>query len=101
MSFWHIFLELDFIAIGVGIAIAGYCIGTGLHSSEKTLIDQLNEENEDELVNEDELEMFLGIPKADTKVLVKEYPDVPYIRLNGNVYFNKKNLRKWFMDYKK
>ena len=64
-------LEIELIALAIGIAAAGYFIGDGLKNFKnpqaKSLMDSLDEEDEHELMNENNVHYFMGISKEDAK----------------------------------
>ena len=95
-------MYLDYIWIGLGIAIAGYFIGEGLknfgNSDAKNLFESLKSADEYELIKENEVHDVIGISKEDAKMLIKDHPDIPHIMINGHVYYPKKKLREWLMN---
>ncbi|PWA12187.1 DNA-binding protein [Pueribacillus theae] len=95
-------MELDFLWIGIGMAIAGYFIGDGLKNfknpNAKNLIDSFDEDEELELIKENEVHYFLGIAKEDVQSLIQEYPNIPHITINGKIYFQKSQLREWLLN---
>ena len=92
---------MDFIAFGIGIAVAGYCIGDGLKNinnpSVKNVFESLDEDDEHELIKESAVHYFIGVSKEDAKQLIKEHSDIPHILLNGKIYFPKSKLREWLL----
>ncbi len=95
-------MELDFFWLAIGLATFGYFIGDGLKNfknpSAKGFLDSLDEEDEHELLKESDIHYFAGISKEDTTKLIEEYPDIPHIQLNGQVYYPKAQLRKWLKN---
>lgn len=93
---------MELIWVGIGIAVAGYFIGEGLKNFKnpnyKSIIEDLNEDDGYELIKENEVHYFIGISKEDAKRLIQEYPEIPHVKLNDNVYYPKEKLRKWLMD---
>ena len=92
---------MDFIVLGIGIAVAGYCIGDGLKNfnnpSAKNVIESLDEDDEHELIKESAVHHYIGVSKEDAKQLIKEHSDIPHILLNGKVYFPKSKLHQWLL----
>lgn len=94
-------MEFDLIFVGLGIAAAGYFIGNGLKNfknpdGKNAFSDLLNDDEDDnELIKESHVHYFMGISKEDVKHLTKEYPDIPHIIINGQVYFPKARLSEW------
>jgi len=92
---------VEFIILAVGIAAAGYFIGDGLKNFKNpgatTLVDQLAEDDNHELIKESSVHHYIGVSKEDAKQLIKEHADIPHISLNGKVYFPKAKLREWLM----
>jgi len=92
-------LELMWIAFG--LVGAAYFIGEGLknfrHPNENSLTSIFEENDDHELINEKDLHHFIGTSKDDAKALLKEYPNVPHFKLNGSIYFPKKQLREWLL----
>ena len=97
-------MEWYVISIAIGIAAAGYFIGDGLKNfknpAEKSLIDSMIGENDDEheLIKESDVHYFMGLSKEDTKSLIQEHSDIPYIVINNKVYYPKAKLRKWLLN---
>ncbi|MGE7919028.1 DNA-binding protein [Viridibacillus sp. NPDC093762] len=89
----------DFIWLGCCILLAGYLIGNGLKNfgnpNAKSLLDILNDEEEFELVAAKELHVFLNVPKEATSNFISEHPEVPYIEMNGHIFFQKKKISEW------
>lgn len=94
-------MELDFIWLAIGLAAFGYFIGDGLKNfknpSSKSFLESLDEEDEHELIKESEVHYFAGVSKEDAKKLIEEHPDIPHIKLNGQVYYPKAKLRDWLL----
>lgn len=95
-------MELDFIWLALGIAVAGYCIGDGLKNFKnpeaKNIMDSFNEDDEHELIKERDVHYFIGISKEDARSLIQEHPDIPHIMINNSVYYPKEKLRKWLKE---
>ncbi|WP_087972082.1 DNA-binding protein [Oceanobacillus rekensis] len=95
-------MELDFFWLAIGLAAAGYFIGDGLKNFKnpeaKSMMDSLEDDDQYELIKENEIHWFMGITKEDAKFLVKEYPDIPHILINGKIYYPKAKLRQWLME---
>lgn len=93
------------IILAIGIAAAGYFIGDGLKNfknpSSENVLDSLglSDDDDHELIKEKNLHYFVGISKEDVKILIKEYPDIPHITLNGNNYFPRKKLKEWLKGF--
>ncbi|SHN30553.1 DNA-binding protein [Gracilibacillus kekensis] len=90
---------MNVIILALGIATAGYFIGRGLENfqnpdSSNSLTHVFDEEDE-LLIKEKEVHHYIGISKEDAQTLLSEYSNVPHIRLNGNIYFNKSQLKEW------
>ncbi|MDQ0208735.1 DNA-binding protein [Alkalicoccobacillus murimartini] len=101
--------ELDTFWIAVGMIGTAYFIGDGLknfknpNSKSFSSSFSLNEDDDDiwgtpKLINESKVHEYIGISKEDAKSLVKDYPSVPHIRVNGHVYFPVKKLKAWAQD---
>src|SRR5699024_674084 len=93
-------MEFDLIWIAIGIAAAGYFIGSGLRNfknpdAKGSLSEIFEDDDEHELIKENNVHYFMGISKEDTKSLIQEYPDIPHVRLNNKIYYPKAKLRKW------
>jgi len=93
---------VDMLYLGIGIAVAGYFIGNGLKNFKnpdaKTVLDSFDEDDLDELIKEKDIHYHIGISKEDAKELVKEYPSIPHIVLNGTVYYPKRKLKQWLSN---
>lgn len=94
-------MELDFFWLAVGISVFGYFIGDGLKNcknpSAPNVIDMLDEDDDHQLIKENDLHWFIGVTKEDARKLIEEHPDVPHIRLNGNIYYPREKLRQWLL----
>lgn len=93
-------MELDFIWMALGIAAAGYFIGNGLKNfknpdAKDGLSDFFEDDDEHELVKEKNVHYIIGISKEDARALIEEYPDIPHVIINDNVYYPKGKLREW------
>lgn len=90
---------MDFIILAIGIATAGYFIGKGLENfqqpSAENTIDSFFQEDENQLIEEKNIHYLIGISKKDSQALLKEYPEIPHIQLNGRVYYHKKQIKEW------
>lgn len=97
-----IVMELDFFWLAIGMVGFGYFLGDGLKSfknpSSKSFLESLDEDDEHELLKESEVHYFAGISREDAKKLTEEYPHIPHIKLNGQVYYPKAKLRAWLKD---
>ncbi|MGL6107920.1 hypothetical protein [Romboutsia sp.] len=98
------------ILLAVGIGSAGYFIGEGLKYGlvhfksgkiEEKVSGDVNDILYDKLIKEDKIHTWLGISKEDAKDLIKKYPDIPHIELNGKIYYVKKGLNEWINDFNK
>ena len=93
---------MDYIWLGLGIAIAGYLIGDGLKNfknpESKNILESLAENDNHELINENDVHHFIGISKEDAKHMIAEHPSIPHIIINGKVYYPKTKLREWLMS---
>ncbi|MBK3494220.1 DNA-binding protein [Viridibacillus sp. YIM B01967] len=92
-------MTYDFIWLSLSIVAAGYLIGDGLKNfgnpNAKSLLDILDEGEEVELIAAKELHVFLNVPKEATSNFVFEHPEVPYIELNGHIFFQKQRISEW------
>ncbi|WP_010651338.1 hypothetical protein [Oceanobacillus massiliensis] len=95
-------MEFDFFWLAIGLAALGYFIGDGLKNfknpAAKGLIESLDDDDSHELLKENQIHWFMGISKEDVKSLLQEYPDIPHITINGNVYYPKEKLREWLIN---
>ncbi|GKV70211.1 hypothetical protein NCCP2716_27090 [Sporosarcina sp. NCCP-2716] len=94
---------VEFIWLGLAIAAAGYFIGDGLKNfnnpnAKDHLSDFFDDDDEPELIKESDVHHFMGISKEDAKNLLLEYPDIPHVFINNNVYYPKLKLRKWLTE---
>ncbi|RKD69572.1 hypothetical protein ATL39_2992 [Sinobaca qinghaiensis] len=91
---------MDFIWLGLGIAIAGYLIGDGLKNFKNpdaaNIFDSFDEDHE--LIKENDLHYFIGVSKEDAKHMIAEHPSIPHITINNNVYYPKRKLREWLKN---
>lgn len=94
--------------IAIGMIGAAYFIGSGLKnfknpdpSSSNSIWD--NDHNHfwgaPELIREDKVHSYIGILKEDATSLVKDYPSIPHLIINGRVYFPADQLKKWVNDF--
>lgn len=95
---------MDFIAIAIGIAVAGYFIGNGLKNFKNPTenpdgngIFDFDLDDKHRLIKESQVYHYMGISKEDAKVLIKEHPDIPHIMLNGKAYYPKSKLKEWLL----
>ncbi len=92
---------MDYYILAIGIAVAGYFIGDGLKNfknpNAENVLDELDFDDEHELIQQRDVHYFMGISKEDGKILIKEYPDIPHIELNGKTYYPKAALREWLL----
>lgn len=94
-------MELSSFFIALGIAAAGYFIGEGLknfNNPEAKSIDFWDDDDEHELIHEKNVHYYIGISKNDAQSLINEYPNVPHVKINGNVYYPKAKLREWLLQ---
>lgn len=95
-------MDLDLMWLAIGLIGFGYFIGDGLKNfknpSSENFWESLDTEDEHELIKESSVHYFTGISKEDTKKLKEEYPDIPHIKLNGQVYYPKVKLREWLKE---
>ena len=94
-------INMEFIWIGIGIALAGYFIGEGLKNFKnpnyKAFVEELHEDDGYELIKDKDVHYFIGISKEDAKNLIQEHPDIPHIKINDSIYYPKEKLRKWLI----
>ncbi|MGL5316499.1 MAG: hypothetical protein ACRC92_24800 [Peptostreptococcaceae bacterium] len=101
-------MGVEAILIAIGIAAAGYFIGEGISfglvnfksgkkNNEKTF--KKAEPPHNQLIREENISTWLGIPIEDGKELLKQYPEIPHIEINGKVYFIKEGLNDWISNY--
>lgn len=91
-------MEFDFIWLALGIAAAGFFIGSGLkdfNNPNAKSFSQIFDDEEHVLIKENDVHDFIGISKDDAKYLIKEHPDIPHIIINNSVYYPREKLRKW------
>ncbi|MFD1361216.1 DNA-binding protein [Lentibacillus salinarum] len=90
---------MDFTLLALGIAAAGYFIGDGLKNFKNPrAIDSMESifgNDDHELIKHSDVHYFMGVSKKDAEMLLRDYPDVPHIKLNGEVYYPRKKLREW------
>lgn len=92
---------MDFFWLGLGLAAFGYFIADGLRNFKQgptsyNVLD-FSDDEDHKLLKEKDLHWFIGISKEDAKKLIEEYPDVPHITLNDEVYYPKKKLKAWLL----
>lgn len=94
-------MGIDFFWIALGLAALGYFIGDGLKNFKnpeaKGLIESFDEDDKHELLKENHVHYFIGVSKEDAKKLIEENSDIPYLKLNGNIYYPKSKLREWLL----
>lgn len=92
-------MDIDFFWLALGIAAAGYFIGSGIKNF-KNPSAKFSEifDDEHELIKESDVHHFLGISKEDAKHLIQEHPDIPHIFINNKVYYPEGKLRQWLKD---
>ncbi|MFD2760665.1 DNA-binding protein [Lentibacillus juripiscarius] len=92
---------MDFTLLALGIAAAGYFVGEGLKNFQNPrAIDSMESifgNDEHELIKHSDVHHFMGVSKKDAEMLLRDYPNVPHIKLNGEVYYPKQRLREWLM----
>jgi hypothetical protein len=82
--------------LAAGLAALGYFIGDGLKNFKNPAApDVLESDDSLVLIKEKDIHHFLGISKGDAESLLKDYPDLPHMKINGNIYFPKAKLREW------
>ncbi|WP_413375738.1 DNA-binding protein [Alkalihalobacillus sp. 1P02AB] len=104
---------MDSFWFAIAIIGAAYLIGDGLKnfkstgsassnsnadSNNKFGTDDINFLGAPELIKESKIQNYIGISKEDEKSLVKDYPSVPHIIVNGQVYFPTSKLKKWINE---
>lgn len=100
-------MDIDFLWLGLGIAVAAYFIGDGLKNfknpNAKNITETFGDKTSEffggtELIKEDEVHHYTGIAKEDAKSLIQEHPDIPHIIINNRVYYPKTKLREWLKN---
>ncbi|MFK3938103.1 DNA-binding protein [Alkalihalobacillus sp. NPDC078783] len=89
--------------LAIGMIGLGYYIGDGLKhfkqgKPQKDYSDYYSYAEsfgQPELVKESKVHQHIGMSKEDTKSLVKDYPSVPHVIVNGQIYFPLKKLKAW------
>ena len=85
--------------LAIAIVVGAYLISEGMKNfgqpGSKSLIDQLNEEGDHELIKETDVHHFMGIAKDDARNLIQDHPDIPHIVINQTVYYPRAGLKKW------
>ncbi len=93
---------MDLMWIGLGLVGAAFFIGEGLKNFKnpngRSLMDSLDSSDTDNFIKEDQIHHYIGVSKEDAKALLQEYPDIPHIRLNGNIYYPRKKVMKWMTE---
>src|SRR5690625_4318647 len=95
-------MELDLLWIGIGLALFGYFIGDGLKNfknpgASNAIQHMLEDDEEYKLIKQTDLHWFIGISKEDARTLVEEHPAIPHIMINGQMYYPRKQLKKWLL----
>jgi len=98
-------MDLDFFWLGLGLAAFGYFIGDGLKNfknptSINAVENIFGDDERNELIKEADLHWKIGIRKEDAKKLVEQYPDIPHLEINGQIYFPKQQLQQWLNEFK-
>ncbi|WP_164215734.1 DNA-binding protein [Virgibacillus sp. YIM 98842] len=89
-------MDLGLMWIAAGFAAFGYFIGDGLKNFKNPdSVDVLESDDSLVLIKEKEIHHFLGIAKEDARTLLKDYPDIPHMTINNNIYYPKAKLREW------
>ncbi|WP_101841888.1 DNA-binding protein [Halobacillus sp. Marseille-P3879] len=87
------------VLLALGIAAAGYFIGDGLKNfknpSAPDVLSSLNDDDDPQLVKEKDVHIYLGMSKEDGRQLLQEYPDIPHVTINQNIYYPKEQLKAW------
>lgn len=96
-------MDIGLLYLAIGIAAFGYFIGDGLKNfknpTAKNFMDYLDDdEDEHELIKERHVHIFMGIEKSDAERLIKDFPTIPHIKINNNVYYQKEKLRHWLKE---
>lgn len=98
-------MDLDLMWIALGIAAFGYFISDGLKNfknpSASNVVDMLTNDENHQLIKQSDLHWYIGVSKEDAKKLIEEYPDVPHMSLNGQIYYPKEQLRQWLLNIHK
>ncbi len=108
--------NISALIIGVSIIISGYYIGNGIckgliffksNKSEYCLDDitsilfKIDDEVfNKKLVNKKYIVKKLGIRSKEIKYLIKEYPGLKSININGKVYYERKSVDNWIESIK-
>lgn len=98
MGMEFIWLASIFFAAGIagGLAALGYFIGEGLKNFQNPNATDVSEPIDSwNLIKEKHIHQFLGISEEDAASLLKDYPDIPHMKINNNIYFPKAKLRAW------
>ncbi|SHG01509.1 DNA-binding protein [Ornithinibacillus halophilus] len=94
-------MDLGLLYLGLGLAAFGFFIGDGLKNFKNPsakLSDAFDDEEEEyKLIKQNELYWVIGVSKEDAKKIIEEYPDIPHITIDGNVYYPKKKVKEWLM----
>ncbi|MFN2748002.1 MULTISPECIES: hypothetical protein [Bacillus] len=85
-------MEIDFFWLALGLAALGYFIGDGLKNFKNP---KGNDSGYPHLIKERDLQYYLGLSKEETKEMLRKYPDIPKIELNGTTYYPYQHLMKW------
>lgn len=85
-------LSIGLVLLAVGLSLMGYFIGKGLQNMghpEKG-------HHYHFFIKENELEYYSNLNKNEMEELLRKYPDVPKIELNGANYYPYKQFMEWF-----
>ncbi|TSB47284.1 DNA-binding protein [Alkalicoccobacillus porphyridii] len=93
-------ITLGLIALGGGVAIGGYFIGDGLKnfknpSASSNHTEELEDWGQPKLIKQKDVHHHLGISKEDAHSLIKDYPTIPHLTINDQIYYPTKKLKKW------
>ncbi|MBM7839061.1 hypothetical protein JOC54_002331 [Alkalihalobacillus xiaoxiensis] len=84
--------------LAIGIIGFGYFIGDGIKNFKNHSTSHLTDMFSDEkpkLIKEKDLHYYLNLSKEDAKELVKSYPSVPHLNINGSIYYPAEKLDSW------
>ncbi|MBB6450224.1 hypothetical protein HNR44_002207 [Geomicrobium halophilum] len=89
--------------LALGFAAAAFFIGDGLKNFKSSNGNDFNfkemfSETTPELIKENQLHYYIGLSKQDARSLIQEYPDIPHITINGQVYYPSAKLREWIKN---
>ncbi|MBM0066884.1 DNA-binding protein [Alkalicoccobacillus gibsonii] len=94
---------MDSVWFAIALIGFAYFIGDGLKHFKKgkpksgNYSELLDDElwGTPKLVKESKIHDYTGLSKEDAKTLVKDYPSVPHLKVNGQIYFPLKKLKAW------